>query len=361
MSPPRAPAVSNPGPRSQSSVSSFGECGGVSTALRPRVWTGASRPFHLVVRRRSARGARWLSPGAETRASCRLPPRGGSRRKRWGVDATPALRRLPRARSALALWLHRSTRTRSSTRRAQTRSRAARTCPGTREPPEFEGTRGRPDSGRRLRFPPAVPAAAPGCRRRNASRAASWLPVSAGSGVAPCLPATSPFRLLPGGSQRLGRVAQATLPRSSTVWVRWGGAQSPGRLPVRAPRTRHVALARHELTCPPPRPSPVPAAGTWRVPPTSALGAPPGSDVASLLLTPLWLDPISRRQRSAMSQRARERRTPISAKARDGCHRATWEDGGAGGEPGSAKTPSRERSANPFCQKRSSPNALRSS
>lgn len=168
MSPPRAPAVSNPGPRSQSSVSSFGECGGVSTALRPRVWTGASRPFHLVVRRRSARGARWLSPGAETRASCRLPPRGGSRRKRWGVDATPALRRLPRARSALALWLHRSTRTRSSTRRAQTRSRAARTCPGTREPPEFEGTRGRPDSGRRLRFPPAVPAAAPGCRRRNA-------------------------------------------------------------------------------------------------------------------------------------------------------------------------------------------------
>lgn len=64
---------------------------------------------------------------------------------------------------------------------------------------------------------------------------------------------------------------------------------------------------------------------------------PPGSDVASLLLTPPWLDPISRRQRSAMSQRARERRTPISAKARDGCHRATWEDGGAGGGPGVRK------------------------
>lgn len=196
MSPPRAPAVSNPGPRSQSSVSSFGECGGVSTALRPRVWTGASRPFHLVVRRRSARGGRWLSPGAETRASCRLPPRGGSRRKRWGVDATPALRRLPRARSTLALWLHRSTRTQSSTRGAQTRSRAARTCPGTREPPEFEGTRGRPDSGRRLRFPPAVPAAAPGCRRRNA-------PSRGGGGAGPP----------PGCQSRLARASPPACPR----------------------------------------------------------------------------------------------------------------------------------------------------
>lgn len=243
MSPARVPAVSNPAPRSQSSVISFGERGAVSRDLRPRVWTGASRCCDLVVRRRGARGACWPSRGAETQAGCRLPPRDGFRRKRWdGGESTPpppALHReLPRARSVLASWLHHSTRPGAAavgrTRRAGQRARAqgrpgllsvkgpaGRAAPAgvcVSRPPPLQQRPG--VGGEGTEAPP------PGCRSR------------AGAAGAPC----SPWPHFSGSSPRVltGRVAQVTLPLSSTVWVR--------RRPAAPPQLRGPAAPSH--ACP---------------------------------------------------------------------------------------------------------------
>lgn len=116
----------------------------------------------------------------------------------------------------------------------------------------------------------------PGCQ--------SW----SGSAVTPSLPATSLFRLLPGGSHlpscsgniatRLDSLGEGGGRREGTCrhkLTHLCGCESLGVFPTHAPCTLHVVLARHPLTCPPPRPSPVTVAGTWRVTLTLALNAPP--------------------------------------------------------------------------------------